>query len=149
MWVVGKGEHFDHWVKDHHNPKNQGQPTHKQKCKLLSNAKKKEKQNLRVHFLDLNLYQPVSLMLRSFILFIYSFFLNGVWIKTTTLSANKKIRIQKRETKSLETAAIITELPVTSKFHCFYFCWELNLNDSLLLQVIPDHHWRTKKPSHI
>lgn len=73
MWVVGKGEHFDHWVKDHHNPKNQEQPTHKQKCKLLSNAKKKEKQNLRVHFLDLNLYQPVSLILRSFILFIYSF----------------------------------------------------------------------------
>lgn len=50
MWVVGKGEHFDHWVKDHHNPKNQRQPTHKQKCKLLSNAKKKGKTKFKSSF---------------------------------------------------------------------------------------------------
>lgn len=96
MWVVGKGEHFDHWVKDHHNPKNQGQPTHKQKCKLLSNAKKREKQNLRVHFLDLNLYQPVSLMLRSFILFIYSFLKWSVNKNNHAISKQKDQNTKKR-----------------------------------------------------
>lgn len=32
-------------------------------------------------------------------------------------------------------------LPVTPELHRFDFCWELDLDDGLLLQVVPDHHW--------
>lgn len=35
--------------------------------------------------------------------------------------------------------------PVTAKLHCLYFCWEFDFDDCLLLQVVPDHHWNTKK----
>lgn len=37
------------------------------------------------------------------------------------------------------------KLPVTSQLHSFDFCRELNLDDRLLLQVVPDHHCTGKE----
>lgn len=39
------------------------------------------------------------------------------------------------------------KLPVTSQLHSFHFCRELNLDDRLLLQVVPDHHCTGKERS--
>lgn len=39
------------------------------------------------------------------------------------------------------------KLPVTSQLHSFYFRRELDLNDRLFLQIVPDHHCISKERS--
>lgn len=37
----------------------------------------------------------------------------------------------------------VLHLPVSSQLNCFDFCRKFYLNDSLLLQIIPDHYWNS------
>lgn len=37
----------------------------------------------------------------------------------------------------------LLNLPISSQLNCFDFCGKLYLNDSLLLQVIPDHDYNS------
>lgn len=37
----------------------------------------------------------------------------------------------------------VLHLPISSQLNCFDFCRKFYLNDSLLLQVIPDHYWNS------
>lgn len=64
---------------------------------------------------------------------------------TNKTTPEKMLQLYKTGFKSISALRGASFSPVPPKLHCFDFCWELDLNDCLLLQVIPDHHWNANK----